>query len=66
MSDCRVPMQTDWPKVCVGNHGPVYLERMKYMRRGLVEPEYIGGQEAWRCPVCGAVYAFPERSDEDD
>lgn len=66
MSDCRIPMPTDRPKVCMGSYGPVYLEQMGDCHRGWFEPEYIGGQEAWRCPICGMVYAFPKRSYEDD
>ena len=51
----------DMPRVCVSGHGPAYLERMTYQHRGFTETEYIGGHEAWRCPVCGAVYAFPKQ-----
>lgn len=50
-------------KICTNNHAPIQLNRMKQWYRGLSEPVHIGEQEAWQCPICGAVYAFPIRSD---
>ena len=67
MSDCRAPMPTyEMAKVCMNGHGPVYLKRFIYQYRCYHEVAHIGDMEAWRCPMCGAVYAFPKDSDCHD
>lgn len=55
----------EMPRVCMGGHGAAYLERLTHYYRGFIETSHIGDMEVWRCPVCGAVYVFPERNNDE-